>query len=59
MKNLKKPTYIQKQRISKAGLDPKMMFVKSDDRTTLVVLDRDTDKTFEVAGKHFTEIGES
>ena len=56
MKNLKKPTYLQKQRISRAGLDVKKLFVKSDDGTTLVVIDRDTDKVFEVRGKKYAEI---
>ena len=56
MKNLKKPTYLQKQRISRAGLDAKRLFIKSDDGTTLVVIDRDTDKIFEIRGKKYTEV---
>ena len=56
MKNLKKPNYNQKQRIAKAKVDPMKVFVKSDDGTTIVVLDRETNKTLEITGRKFREL---
>ncbi len=59
MKNLKKPTYSQKQRLSKAGVDPMTVLVKLDMGDSLLVVEKSTDKVLEVSGKHYTEIGES
>ena len=56
MKNLKKPNYNQKQRIARAGIDPMRVFVKSEDDECIVVLDRDSEKTLRITGKHFEEV---
>ena len=42
MKNLKKPNYIQKQRISKAGLDPTEFYLKEDKKDRLVIVNKST-----------------
>ena len=44
MKNLKKPNYVQKQRISKAGLDPKDFYLKNEDENRLVIVNKTTSK---------------
>lgn len=59
MKNLKKPTYNQKQRIAKAGVDPMSVLVKMDQGDSILVVEKATDKVFEIIGKNYTEIGES
>lgn len=59
MKNLKKPTYSQKQRIAKAGVDPMSVLVKLDSGDSILLVDKATDKVFEINGKHCTEKGES
>ena len=38
MKNLKKPNYIQKQRISKAGLNPMEFYLKNEEGDKLTIV---------------------
>lgn len=48
MKQPKKPTYEQKQRIAKAGLDPKQYGVVKDDGEILTVINRVTNEIKEI-----------
>lgn len=59
LKNLKKPTFLQKKRLAKAGIDPTRVFVKEETADYLIVLNRDDNKLYKAIGKHFEEIGES
>ena len=40
MKQPKKPTYEQKQKIAKAGLDPKLYNVAKDDGSSITVVNK-------------------
>ena len=44
MKNLKKPNYIQKQRISKAGLNPMEFYLKNEYGNRLVIVSKTNSK---------------
>ena len=59
LKNLKKPTFLQKKRLAKAGIDPTRVFVKEEKDDYLIVLNRDDNKFYKAFGKHFEELGES
>ena len=51
MKNLKKPTRDQKERMAKAKLDPTAFLVKEDAGGTLIVVDKISGKAKAVEGK--------
>lgn len=48
MKNPKKPTYDQKRRISKAGIDPTTVLVKSDNGTSMILINKITADVIEI-----------
>lgn len=51
MKNLKKPTYAQKKRIVKAGLDFEDFLVKRETPEELVIVNKATNEVKAVRGK--------
>ena len=50
MKNLKKPNYIQKQRISKAGLNPMDFYLKNDKNDKLIIVHKLTNDEVTIVG---------
>lgn len=50
MKNLKKPTYDQKRRISKKGLDATQFLVKSDKNGQLSLINKETNEEIQING---------
>lgn len=51
LKNLKKPTYSQKQRISKAGIDPMTVLVHKDLGDSMILVNKETNEKLEIACK--------
>ena len=52
MKNLKKPNYLQKQRISKACLNPNNFYLKSDDGKRMILISKIDEGEIVVEGKN-------
>ena len=52
MKNLKKPNYLQKQRISKACLNPNNFYLKSDDGKRMILISKIDEGEAIVEGKN-------